>query len=77
MTIIFGSEYQRGAELYRLVGLKKDKAVLRVTSRQRLIEVPKTEIDTVYISTGNHDHQNWCCSEHNIHVTPHHGCVLR
>jgi len=24
-----------------------------------------------------HDHTKYCCAEHNFHVKPHRGCILR
>ena len=27
--------------------------------------------------TDDHDHENYCCLLHGIHVNPHRGCILR
>lgn len=41
------------------------------------IELTYTEFSREYKDTGMHDHEQACCSVHNIHTSPHMGCLLR
>lgn len=46
-------------------------------SEGEYFKVPHQEFFDNYTLTDEHDHENFCCSIHETHISPHTGCLLR
>lgn len=77
MTILTGATYKQTAtgEEARLLAARSKRVILENSSGA--FEVARIEFDENYELTNKHDHDNYCCGEHSVHVSPHRGCILR
>lgn len=77
----------RGA-VYRDLQSGERVRLLRLAGRRVLVENIFAEasepfyLETIDFAdrfelTDDHDHENYCCLLHGIHVNPHRGCILR
>lgn len=71
-----GAQYRRKDRLYRLIGRKSKTFWVEDEATGDKFEAPNSMMDE-FVATGVHDHVNYCCSEHNLHVSPHTGCLFR
>lgn len=76
MNIIFGAQYEAHGRLYRLLGAKTGRLLFQDEVSGEIIEEPRASAER-FQPTGVHDHVDFCCPEHNLHVSPHRGCILR
>lgn len=77
MTIVTGATYKQSAtgEEARLLGARSNRVILEDAGGS--FQVARSEFEEAYELTDKHDHDNYCCSEHALHVSPHRGCILR
>jgi len=77
MHIIYGATYRdtRTGENAVLLGLKVSQTVIQYDSGAK--SIPHAEFNEFFVDTGIHDHESFCCDEHDLHTMPHKGCILR
>lgn len=78
MMIIFGATYRdkRTDELFKFVGATTSRMFLEPEVGE-VFPIPRQEFDENMELTEKHDHENYCCDEHDLHTMPHKGCLLR
>jgi hypothetical protein len=74
--LIDGAEYLWQGQFCTLLGVKRRTIVIRIIGEDAAIEIPREAADQLE-PTGVHDHDHYCCPEHNTHSSPHSGCLLR
>lgn len=76
MTIITGATYRLATgEEACLLGARSNRVILEDAGGS--FQVARSEFEEKYELTDKHDHDNYCCPQHSLHVSPHRGCVLR
>lgn len=76
MVFLEGAQYERDGTLYRLLGARGRTLVFRAEGSGEIREEPNADLEK-FTETGVHDHVDHCCSVHNLHVSPHRGCIFR
>lgn len=78
MHVIHGAVYvnRKTSEKRVLLGMKMRTAVFYDVEKG-YIEIPRSEFESDYRLTDEHNHEQFCCSVHDLHVSPHTGCILR
>jgi len=77
MELIDGAVYSHGnsGERVLYLGGRINSAVLEGSDGR--FELSWNSFLEFYELTDIHNHEDYCCSVHGLHVSPHRGCLLR
>lgn len=67
-------------EVWTLSGLRSGRTVILTSSAPGAASRDRVPVDTTLAEDYEHvgcDHVNYCCTQHNTHVMPHRGCMMR
>lgn len=75
----FGSTFTHNTtqDIVTFEGFKQKQIFVLSDNEKNHFLINADDFKENYSATGEHNHTDYCCDEHNLHTQPHRGCLLR
>lgn len=79
VDLVWGAKYRKVSDgnMVTFGGIGGSKQVILFEQDDSWFKLPYDDFAQQYVLTDKHDHENFCCTVHELHALPHTGCLFR